>query len=180
MSAPAKTRGLMTVESVKARCIIDRATHCWLWQGATATDGTPRLQTLDFRAIEKRTMSGPSAVWNIAHQAPPMLGWLVFRVCGHKLCLNPAHLKEARNRAGIGLHIRRAGYRVGTHTDVRRANLVLARAATGLLPTHPDIVLAIRAAPRTTTATELAALYGIAIQTASRIRRGESHKLVIA
>lgn len=158
---------------------MDRASHCWLWQGATGSDGTPRLHTLDFRAVEKRTMSGPAAMWNIAHQAPPLLGWLVYRACGHKLCLNPAHLREASSKKEIGAHIRRAGYRVGTHVEARRANQLLMMAGAGITPTTPEVVLAIRAAPTTTTSTALAAQYGIAIQTASRIRRGQSHKLVV-
>jgi len=54
-------RGLLTVEAVKARCTVDPATHCWLWQGATAADGVPRLHTLDYARVEKRSRSGRCA-----------------------------------------------------------------------------------------------------------------------
>jgi hypothetical protein len=171
------TRGLLKVEAVKARCIVDAATHCWLWQGAASTEGTPRIYTFDHERGEKRTMSGPRAMWNIAHQeAPPSWAPLVFRCCGKAACVNPAHLRTARDKAEIGLHIRRSGHRVGTALESRQASQRLAMAAQGITPTAPDVVRAIRAANPAETSVALAARHHMAVQTVSRIRRGESHK----
>lgn len=171
-------RGLLTVAQVRARCDIDPARHCWLWQGAKGVDGTPRLWTFDHQRGEKRSMSGALAMWNIAHQEAPRPGHLVYRCCGARACLNPAHLKQARDKAEIGLHIRRAGYRIGIAVEARRANQRRAMEARGITPTAPEVVRAIRKAPMETSNVELAAIHGISHTTVSRIRRMESHKEV--
>ena len=171
---------IRTIDELRQRCTVDTIRHCWLWQGGTATDGTPRIYGFDHRKGEKRTMTGTQAVWNIAHGRAPLEGWIVGRCCGVLLCLNPAHLREFRDKAEMGLHIRRAGYRVGSALEQRRANQRIACLAAGHKPTPPEVVLAIRAAPVNVTSKSLAALHGIAHQTASRIRRGESHRQVVA
>lgn len=169
-------RGMATAEAVKARCIIESGTRCWLWQGATADDGTPRLWAFDHARGDKRSMSGPLAMWNIAHGEAPPHWALVFRGCQHRLCLNPAHLRLARDKADIGLHIRRAGTRKGTAIESRRLNIKRAHAANGITPTPAPIVEAIRHADPSLSNVEIAAHFGIAHQTVSRIRRGESRK----
>lgn len=175
------TRGLLTVEAVKARCTIDPAMHCWIWQGAKGSkDGNPRIYTFDHEIGDKRTMSGPKAMWNIAHQeAPPKWKPLVYRCCGNPLCLNPAHLRTAKDKAEIGLHIRRSGQRVGNATEARRANQRLAMAASGITPTSPDVVRAIRAADKSVTGEALAAKFSMSRTAVSRIRRGQSHKEIL-
>lgn len=172
---------ILTIADVRARCAIDPATHCWHWQGARSSDGTPRIHTLDHARTEKRTMSGPMAVWNIAHGAAPLPGHLIYRGCQHRLCLNPAHLREAASKAAIGAHIRRAGTRKGTSTEQRLANIRLAQIASGAVPTPAEIVLAIRAVPRAeATNRALARRFNVAEQVVSRIRRGESHRHLLA
>lgn len=168
-------RGMLTIDQLKARCVADPVSHCWLWQGATS-GGLPKLWTLDYGRVEKRCMPGPLAAWNISRQAPPRDGHLVFRSCGHRACLNPAHLREMGSRAEIGLHIRRARSHVGTHVEARRRNIRAAMAARGVVPTPADVVRAIRAAPAEVTGLALAAQYGISHQTVSKIRRGESRR----
>lgn len=173
-------RGLLTVESLKARCVIDAATHCWIWQGAKSSQGYPKMHTFDHERGEKRAMNGSKAAWNIAHQsAPPSYAPLVYRCCGQKLCLNPAHLRCAKDKAEIGLHIRRSGQFVGTGVEARRKNQLLAMEARGIKPTPADVVLAIRSAPKIVTGLELAALHGISTTAVSRIRRGQSHRGVV-
>lgn len=168
---------ILTTADVLARCKVDPASHCWIWQGAASSDGVPRIHTLDYARAEKRTMSGPLAVWHIAHCAPPRPGHLVYRGCQNRLCLNPAHLRQAADKAAIGLHIRRLGSRKGKCTETRIANLRRAQIAAGAIPTPPEVVLAIRAVPRAeATNRDLARRHGIAEQTVSRIRRGDSFK----
>lgn len=169
---------VLTVEDLRARC--NKDPHgCWLWKGATASDGTPRIHTLDHARLVKRTMSGPMAAWNIAYDAAPRPGCLVMRGCGTRLCLNPAHLREMRSKKAIGEHIRLAGWRVGTALEQRRENIKLAHAANGIRVTPPEVVRAIRQADKIITGEELAALHGIARQTVSLIRLGKSHKGVL-
>lgn len=162
---------LLTIADVRARCTIDPMTHCWLWRGAKS-GGHPRIYTFDHERVEKRTMSGTLAMWNIAHGASPRPGHFVFRGCQHRACLNPAHLRQARDKAEIGLHVRRMGIRKGTSLEARRANIALANAATGIVPTPDDVVRQIRAA--TGKLIDIAARFDVAHQTVSRIRRRET------
>lgn len=173
-------RGILSVTALRERCIVDPVRHCWVWQGAASGNPpTPRIWTLDYARSEKRSMSGPLAAWHIAHQAPPRPGNLVFRGCMNALCLNPAHLRQARDKAEIGLHIRLSGSRIGNATEARRANVRLAQDACGIVRTPAEIVRAIRAAPKHVLSLELSRLHGIGRTVVSRIRRGESHRDIV-
>lgn len=172
-------RGFFTIEDVRLNCRIDPATHCWHWLGAKCADGVPRIWTVDHERIEKRSMSGPKGLWNIAHGQAPRKGWLVFRSCMCTDCMNPAHLSQAASKADIGLHIRRCGNRKGTALEARRANALLAQAASGIVVTPPDVVRAIRACDRSTSNSSIARTYGLSNQTVGKIRRGESHRSVV-
>ena len=120
-------RGIFTSSDLRAWCDVNHDTGCWIWQGGLS-GGAPRIWTFDHELGEKHTMSGPKAAWNIAYQAAPRKGCLVYRRCMVTLCLFPAHLSQARNRKEIGKHIRLIGVQKGTFIEQRRANLVKARA----------------------------------------------------
>ena len=149
-------RGILTVVSLKAHCIVNPCTHCWIWQGATS-HGQPRLHTLDYARGEKRVMSGPLAAWHIAHEEPPP-AWaqMVFRACGTKLCLNPAHIRAAKHRAEIGIHQRNSGSLIGISSEARLASAAKGRHSQGIVDTPSDIVRAIRQADRKIPGTHLA------------------------
>lgn len=171
-------RGVLTVESLKERCKVHPVTHCWEWQGAMS-EGHPRVWTLDYERVCKRVMSGPLAAWHIAYQAPPRPGCLVFRACQNILCLNPAHLREARDKGEIGTHIRRLGSRVGTALESRRANILRAHAANGIRITPREKVLAVRAADRSLNNTQVGAMLGLTPSVVSAIRSGKRHAGVV-
>ena len=178
MTAARPRRGIATIADVKARCIVDPLTGCWHWQGARscAKGGKPALPTMhtfDPRRGEKRVMSGPLAVWCIAHGEAPNAP-LVYRGCGCDDCLNPVHLRLARSHAEIGLHQRRSGSRKGKNTEQRRANMAKGRQTRGIVETPAEVVLAIRAAPETVTGRALARLHGVSESTVSKIRLGRS------
>ena len=165
-------RGIATISDIKVRCIVDGATHCWIWQGGTSgPKGLPAIHTFDHARGEKRVMPGPLAVWNIAHQAAPVMPF-VYRACQCRLCLNPAHLREARTQTEIGLHIRRAGTRKGKNREQIIANSVRGRAAMGIVTVPDSIVQAIRAADARTTGNALAEMYQVSRSVVSRVRRG--------
>ena len=170
---------LFTLEQVRALCIVDKDTGCWNYQGAVGATGRFYFFTLDYGVTEKRTMQAPRAVWHIAHQEAPRAGWIVYRRCVNQRCLCPVHLGQARNGAEIGQHIALSGKRKGTFIESRRANLLLALAGSGIKPTSPEIVRACRAAGPEVSGRALAALHGIAQQTVSRIRRGDSHQGIV-
>ena len=172
-------RGVLDVASLKARCSVDPRTHCWLWQRAVDDRGHPRIHTIDYARQTKRVQSGPRAAWQIAHQAELEPWALVFRACGVRLCLNPAHLRLANCKRDISAHHQRAGFLCGRGDPAD--NLAAARkgwAAQGRAETPEAVVREIRAAPQTVTGRALAWKFALHEQTVSRIRRGESHKWV--
>ena len=171
-------RGIRTVADLRARCVVNHNTGCWIWQGGR-TKGAPRLWTFDHARGEKRVMTGPMGAWNIAHQAAPRKGWLVFRRCQVTLCMCPVHLGMAKNRQDIGSHIRLSGVQKGTFLEHRRANLVKAWESRDMKSTPREIVLACRDAGPEVSTTSLAKLHGIGVATVSRIRRNESHRNVV-
>lgn len=167
---------ILTINDLRIRSNIDPTTGCWHFTGSLSRDGVPRIHTLDYERDEKRVMSGPKAVWNIAHCCAPRAGWLVFRRCVTADCVNPVHMGQAASRKEIGAHIRLNGARKGVAVEQRQANLIKARAAAGIVPTSEPIVISIRAADTDITSRALSKLHGIAEQTVSRIRRGQSHR----
>lgn len=171
-----KHRGILSIAHLKARCTVDPVSHCWHWLGAKAVDGTPRIYTVDHARMIKDSLSGPKAVWNIAHGEAPRAGWLVFRACGCRDCVNPVHLAQARDKAEIGMHQRRAGYRKGTHVEARRASQKLACAAAGKPATAESIVRQIRALAGEKSQKALGLQFGVSRQTVNRIVLGRSHR----
>ena len=170
-------RGIATVEALRLHCDIDPETHCWLWNGALSTDGVPRIHTFDHERGEKRLMSGPKAAWNISRgEAPPSWAPLVYRTCMRSRCLCPVHLKTARDKAEICAHVSRMGIRKGTNLEQRTAARLKGLAAQGLVPTSPEIVLAIRAADPAIRTRSLARLHGVSDSVASAIRTGKTHR----
>ena len=176
-------RGVLTLADLRAHCRVDYDTGCWHWLGATSMKWQPRIWTLDHERIEKRLMSGPKAAWNIAHQAAPRAGWLVYRRCVVRDCVCPVHLGLARDQAEIGMHIRLSGRHKGDGKrglDSQRANQAKACAARGIKVTPRDVVLACRAAGPEVSNPMLAEIHGIHHSTVSRIRLGQSHRGVVA
>lgn len=167
---------ILTISDLRERSRVDALTGCWHYLGSLSSDGVPRIHTLDYELSEKRVMSGPKAVWNIAHCCAPHPGWLAFRRCVTADCVNPVHVDQAASRKDIGRHIRLSGLRKGKAVESCRQNLVKARDAAGIVPTADHIVLAIRAAAASITSRSMAREFGIAEQTVSRIRRGQSHR----
>lgn len=171
--------GIATVDDLRARCVTNRATHCWEWQGArqcrgpNAEKGMPVMHAFDHARGEKRTMSGPKAVWNIAHGRAPLPGYRVFRACGCTTCVNPAHMREAKNQAEIGLHLRRSGALKGREMSAAaRAVLRKSHEAAGIVYIPDEKVEAIRSASPEITGRELSRRLGVSEQAVSRIRRG--------
>lgn len=172
-AAPKPRRGIATIADIRARCEVDLVTHCWHWLGAmSGRKPAPRLHVLDLRVMEKRTISGPLALWMVAHGTVP--NGLPFRRCLCFDCMNPAHLRVARDKAEIGRHAALSGKWKGKHVEQKRANLAKARAVSGVFETPVHKVLAIRSAPASVTSTELARSLGLSLQATSRIRRGET------
>ncbi len=170
----------LTISDLRAKSKIDpQPGGCWHWQGARSKiDGLPRIWTLDYERMEKRVISGPKAIWNIAHGAKP--NGIVYRRCGCADCVNPVHIGIARDMKEIGAHISRSGRRKGTNMEQRRAAAAKGRAAQGQRVIPDAVVIAIRNAPASVTSAELAALHKIDHSHTCRIRRGTARAMVAA
>lgn len=168
---------ILTIDDIKRRSTRAPGDLCWHWQGAKATDGTPRIWTFDHDRCEKRAISGPKAIWNIAQQCGTRGLWAA-RVCVCTDCVNPAHIKLFTSKAELGAHIRLNGARKGKHTDTWTASLRKAWEASGVYPTPPEVVRQIRS--ETGTLREIGDRHGLSFKTVGRIRRGDSHKQVTA
>ena len=169
-------RSVLTVEDLRANSDVDPVTACWHWRGGKS-EGQPRIWTLDYERIEKRSMSGPRAVWNIAHQCAPLRGYLVMRACLTTDCVNPVHHKEFATKAEVGAHIARSGALKGKGVAAKLANLEKARAAQGQIQTPVETVLRIRSMSGTTK--EIAEALGMKPKTVWKIRAGKSHRHVL-
>lgn len=166
-------RGTHKVTDLWAKSSRSEGSTCWQWLGATSDGGkTPRIWTFDHDKGERVVMPGPRAVWNIANQCG-LGSRLAFMACVNSLCVNPAHVRVAVDRAEIGAHIAASGKRKGKNLEQRRANLRKAWAASGKTITPPALVIAIRAA--TGTGRAIGLQFGVNERIVSRIRRGEAH-----
>ena len=172
-------RGIRSMDDLRARCDVDPVSRCWIWRGCVDETGYPRIHAFDPAAGEKRSMAGARAAWCIAHGEAPLPGYYVYRSCGNRRCLNPVHLRQVRDRAEAGKLIKARGSMKGTRSyeDTIRA----ARkgwATQGIVVTPPEIVRAIRAAPRDVTGVALSRMHGISEQRVSAIRTGKSHRWI--
>lgn len=170
-------RGVNYIQDLKDRSDIDPVTHCWHWRGAFQ-GGTPRIHTFDYRAGQKTALSGPLAVWMIAHEEAPRPGWLVFRGCNSPRCVNPVHHDQARSQADIGRHISAQGRRKGKNIEAKRASAALGRASQGIVNLDDATVIAIakdliaNGYPRGS-GVSIATKYGVQKSIVSRIATGQ-------
>lgn len=93
----------LTTEAVEAflgRIAIGESDACWLWQGATSSNGYGNAVVSGLHIKAARVM------WEIAFFPPPP-GMSVFHECGTRACLNPAHLRLGAPSARIASEVLR-------------------------------------------------------------------------
>jgi hypothetical protein len=172
---------MKSIDEVKARCIVDAVTRCWNWNGAANKIGQPKIYCIDYEQNTMRTMSGPRGVWMLAHEKAPTRGYLIFRSCMNRRCMNPVHLTQMKSQTEIGEHVRISGTRKGRE---KRSEVQLASSRRvgaeylskhGVTPAH--IVDAVRASDTNLDNHQVAEMYGIGHWTVSRIRLGQRHNM---
>lgn len=171
-------RGVTTVADLRARSVVDPATHCWHWKGPASAEGDLRLWTFDYRRGDKGSVTLSSGAFMIAFERAPRA--YAYRCCGVSDCVNPAHLREVPNRAAIGRALALSGRLKGTLLEQRRANVAKAHQARGITATPAEVVRAIRNAAPEVLNIHLAAQFGIGRTTVGKIRRGASRVEVSA
>ena len=165
-----------TIEDVYAKCIVDPATRCWIWRGAGAKDHKVRIYTVDHATATKRTMSGPTAIWNIAHGEAPPAGSEPYRWCGSCMCVNWAHIRLGSNHAAVMKSIKASGRWKGTHLEQRRASARKGHISQGIRITPEHVVKEILASKGTNVA--VGARFGVHHSVVSRIRLNQTHRNV--
>lgn len=165
-------RGVNSIEDLRERSVVDPVTHCWHWTLAKVK-GHPRIWTADLDAMDKGVMSGPRAVWYIAH-GKPLGDHVAYMGCWVKDCVCPAHVRSAL-RPTVNTLAALAGCMAG-HSAVRSISAAKARAAAGHADTPPDVVLAFRQALGTAPVYRLAEQFGLKRSTGYRIANGTNFK----
>jgi hypothetical protein len=171
---------ILKISDLRIRSNIDPVTYCWHWQGATDVSGHPRIYTLDHDRVEKRTLTGPRAVWNIAHGKTH--GRTPYRRCGCKDCVNPVHMALAVSLQEMWAHLSRSGILKGQKTPSRSANALLGRIARGQVDTPDDVIIAIKndLHSGSMTGVAIAEKHGVTTQTVSRIKTGKTKPWLVA
>ena len=96
---PRPARGISTIEDLRARSKRDPGGTCWLWGGALSA-GRPAIWALDVDRVEMRSLSGPRAVWYIAH-GTKLYDRIAYMRCWNTLCVCPAHVTWAATRGEL-------------------------------------------------------------------------------
>lgn len=162
---------MLTVDDLKAWSVRKAADFCWHWKGCH------RIHTFCHDRGQKRSMTIPQAVWNIAHGEG--LGRMIpFRTCATPNCVCPAHYRLAGSHAEMMGVIQRLGRWKGKGIEAKIKNLRHAWAKQdNITPDH--IVRQIRSAPPEKTNVQISTETGVTVWCVSRIRRGESRKGVM-
>lgn len=169
-----KTRGMNKIADLERMSERRSGSDCWWYLGAKSCDGRmPRIWAFCHDQGKKRVLSGPRAVWNIAHNEG--LGVRIgYMRCVNTQCVNPVHVAAAYSRAEIGSHISRSDRIKGQHRETRMANLLSYFERSGKKVTPDETVVQIRAMTGTNLA--IAEQFGLRHQVVSSIRRGKSFK----
>lgn len=169
---PVKKGLVVAIAGLYEKSTRDPATNCLHWNGALS-QGVPRIWTIDYRCGEKRTLSGPLAVYMIAHGKAP--DGIPFRRCNNKDCVQPAHLLVARDRAELGRFITKLEFSKAWDKTARVRNIRAAMVSRGVQFVPDAVVLAIRGADKSVTGRAMARQYGLSESVVSSIRKGKSY-----
>lgn len=107
----------LTLDTVRAKCRVDRNTGCWHWLGCKAPNGTPRIAIREPGRKRRETKSGARAVFILLHGRAPR--GLAFMGCATPDCVSPVHVREAATRRDMGEHHRLSGRILATRQQRR-------------------------------------------------------------
>ncbi len=133
------------LNKIKSRCVEDG--DCWVWQGALAGNGTPKMHV----ATEKGAKKQDSVRRVVAKALDKNIdGKVVTSACGNRRCVCPDHVLVATKRQLGVLNAERTGYaqnpvrceKIAMHARQTRAKLT------------PEMVAEIRSMPSARLAAE--------------------------
>jgi len=160
---------MKTINEVKERCHIDDQGH-WLWRGATAVDGSPRIHAPDLsQGGILRVQQGRRSVWQMRSREAVPAGWRVYSLCGEQCCVRPEHI-GCGPMDEVAQHYKR----LGVYSDWTRRSTASRIASAKRTKATPAICAAVLASDETGLA--VAKRLGISKSLVSRIRRGERNR----
>lgn len=177
-------RGILRVQDLYARSERRPGSSCWWWLGATSHDGNrcdgPRIWTIDHRRAEKRVMSGPAAVYNIAFKSAPPDGHKAYMRCMNVMCVNPQCVTTGTMRQLCEAMAASGKLKGCVPIEKKKASMAKARQVRGIKDTPADLVLQVLSAPEGEATKDVAQRLGLSAFVASRIRRGLTRRDVCA
>jgi hypothetical protein len=166
--------GIYCLEDLRQRCVIDKESGCWRWGLSMNKAGNgaivPRVSIPAGALCEHRvsSMSGGKAAWLLSGRR--LLGKrVVWRTCGCRECVNPAHLMSG-TKAQEGAWIARTGALKGS--VARRIACIRNVARTQALPPAKVSAIAEEMAAGMLQR-DICARHGISLATASAISQGK-------
>ena len=168
-------RGIGNIDDLRARSVLDPTTRCWIWQGAQV-GGAPRIWALHIDEMDKKVLSGPRAVWYIAH-GTKLGARVAYMSCWNKRCVCPVHVRSTEKGRLTHLAALAGVFKRSTASQAaNKANINLARAARGVVDLPAETVLAVRAAAGTGTQIEIGQRFGVSKSMVSRMLRGKTYR----
>ena len=155
------------LQRIKDRCRIDEITGCWIWTGAMAKGGYPRIYAPDYSNDGSMAVqTGTRAVWHIVTGKAIRKPQRVFHTCGCVACVNPEHLHCGRPETW-GKHLQDSGAWKGQANRIQ-ANRAIGRKRSSV---SPAMLAEIQGSPLT--GAELAQKFGLARSVISKAKRGQ-------
>lgn len=138
---------------------VNKTDSCWLWTGATGANGYGYVRRVGYANLAHRVS------WELA-KGPIPNGLLILHICDVRNCVNPSHLRTGTHRDNA-MDMVAKGRDVISKIDVRgekhgASKLTWAKVREIRASSEPGLVLAAR--------------FGIAKQTISKVRLGRSWK----
>jgi len=162
---------LHTIADIRAKCRVDEADDdaCWIWRYGTDNAGRPRAR------------NGSCAASSVARLVVELDGrrlgsHVVTNKCGEYRCLNPAHLSIS-TRSTVLRDAYKTGRRDMAAHSVSSRKTALARGMNKITPEQAEAIRAARMAGASRS--DLAATYGVAPDTISRITAGKRFALAM-
>lgn len=165
-----RLRGVYTLDDIYARCSIDDASGCWVWRYACLGNGIPHTHVPAGVIGPRRVSLSARRVSLILSGVEIRPGMSVYSRCGNSMCVNPAHLRQAR----MSTVLKAAGKASGgaLFRDPRRLAALAQYRESWTVPA--DVVAAVQADIEAgSTAKAAAKRHGISYWIAKRIYRGE-------
>jgi hypothetical protein len=168
------TNGVSSLRDVFLRCTVPEIGGCWNWNAGTV-HGMPYLWTVNLDNGRKCGVTGPRALWYIAHNQPlgERVAWMA---CGNRRCMFHQHVRSGTRSEYFQLLASRDESRFGAATEARAEAAARGRAKRGIIDLPEHTVRQVQALSATTRNRDIAAATGISLSAVGRILNGHTYR----